>query len=123
MIILYSHQLQVYNPDQDMTGQNPVPSSAVAELLKLIGEQIKLARKRRMYSEQRFAMEFGISRSTLRSIEEGKAGVAFSKYIQIFLLMGKHLELIQFASNDHNGKKMLDERMLTKKYKLFKSDL
>ena len=94
------------------------PGETVLKILKLIGEQITLARKRRMLSQEQFASELNMSRSTLRSIEKGAPGIALSTYIRIFVLMGKHLELIQFASTDLYGKKMQDERILARKHKL-----
>jgi transcriptional regulator with XRE-family HTH domain len=98
---------------------NKTPTGeSVTKILMLIGEQITLARKRRMLSQERFACDLGMSRSTLRSIEMGKPGIALSTYIRIFLLMGKHLELIHFASTDLYGKKLQDERMLARQHKI-----
>ncbi|RYY08981.1 MAG: XRE family transcriptional regulator [Chitinophagaceae bacterium] len=108
-----------FNETAPSDSETKMPTSQpVAQILMLIGEQIQLARKRRMLSQEQFARDLGMSRSTLRSIEKGARGIALSTYIRIFLLMGKHLELIQFASTDYFGRKLQDERMLARKHKL-----
>jgi transcriptional regulator with XRE-family HTH domain len=93
-------------------------SEQALQILQIIGEKIRLARKRRMLTETEFARYLGVSRSTLRQLEKGAPRIAFSAYIEAFMCLGKHLELIQFASTDFYGQKLRDERILAQKYKV-----
>ena len=47
-------------------------SKYAQEAAVLLGEQIKLGRKRRRWSEQNLAERAGISRATLQKIEKGE---------------------------------------------------
>lgn len=56
--------------------------------LELMGRQIKLARKRRGWSESSLAERAGIDRSTVRNIESGNPGVAIGTCFEIASLVG-----------------------------------
>jgi len=54
----------------------------------LLGEQIKLARKRRKWSEHALAERAGISRATLQKIERGDMGCAIGLVFEVAALVG-----------------------------------
>ena len=56
-----------------MARTTTVQHPAVQALLRELGENIKLARLRRGFSMQLVADRAGMSRTTLRSVEQGKA--------------------------------------------------
>ncbi len=56
--------------------------------LELLGGQIKLARKRRGWSESSLAERAGINRSTVSKIESGSPGVAIGTCFEIASLVG-----------------------------------
>lgn len=57
----------------------------------LLGEQIKLARKRRKWSEHALAERAGISRATLQKIERGDMGCAIGLVFEVAALVGVSL--------------------------------
>ncbi len=56
-----------------------------------MGEQIKLGRKQRRWSEKNLADRAGISRSTLQKIENGKMGCAVGLVFEVATLVGVKL--------------------------------
>ncbi|MEY4588833.1 MAG: hypothetical protein RL497_909 [Pseudomonadota bacterium] len=57
----------------------------------LLGEHIKLARKRHKWSELALAERAGISRATLQKIESGDMGCAIGLYFEVAALVGINL--------------------------------
>lgn len=62
-----------------------------AEALSLLGKQIKLARKRFMWSQQTLAEKAGIARATLQKIEKGETGCAIGTVFEVAALVGMKL--------------------------------
>jgi transcriptional regulator with XRE-family HTH domain len=79
-----------------------------------LGENIKLARKRRRLSEIQVAERAGIARSTLQLIEKGSPGVAMSAYLQVLFVLGLEKDLLLVAANDPLGRKLQDAELLSK---------
>ena len=93
---------------------NIVPSTE--EILKTMGEQIKLARLRRDLSAELVAERAGISRASLWKVEQGNPSVAMGIYAAVLHALGnmdKDLELV--AKDDELGRQMQDMNLLTKK--------
>ncbi len=57
----------------------------------LLGEQIKLGRKQRQWTEQNLADRAGISRATLQKIEQGEMGCAVGLVFDVATLVGVKL--------------------------------
>lgn len=83
------------------------------KILKELGGNIKLARKRRRLSEMQVAERAAIARSTLQLIEKGSPGVAMSAYLQILFVLGLEKDLLQVAANDALGRKLQDAGLLS----------
>ncbi len=77
-------------------------------LLQDIGNNIKLARKRRRLSESQVAGRAGISRSTIQSLEKGEPGVSLSAYVQVLFVLGLAEDLRHIAADDPLGRKLQD---------------
>jgi transcriptional regulator with XRE-family HTH domain len=88
------------------------------KILKELGENIKLARKRRRLSEMQIAERSGIARSTLQLIEKGSPGVAMSAYLQVLFILGLEKDLLSIAANDPLGRKLQDAGLLSGRRKL-----
>jgi transcriptional regulator with XRE-family HTH domain len=82
-------------------------------ILKELGENIKLARKRRRLSGMQLAERAGIARSTLQLIEKGAPGVAMSAYLQVLFVLGLEKDLQQVAASDPLGRKLQDAGLLS----------
>jgi transcriptional regulator with XRE-family HTH domain len=78
------------------------------QVLKDIGENIKLARKRRKLSEGQLAERAGISRSTVQLLEKGEPGVSMSAYVQVLFVLGMEDDLRKIAADDPLGRKLQD---------------
>ncbi len=85
------------------------------KVLETLGNNIKLARLRRKLSTEQVAERAGISRSTLISIEKGKAGVAIGNYLQVLFVLGLEKDLLKIAEDDVLGKKLQDAQLQTRK--------
>jgi transcriptional regulator with XRE-family HTH domain len=96
-----------------MPGKMLLPTSD--KVLKELGENIKLARKRRKLSENQVAERAGIARLTLRSIEKGVPGVSMSSYLQVLFVLGLEKELLKVAADDPLGRKLQDAALLNKR--------
>lgn len=66
-------------------------SKPTQEAATLLGEQIKLARKSRKWSEQSLADRIGISRRTLQKIEKGDMTCAIGLVFEAASLVGINL--------------------------------
>ena len=80
--------------------------------LSQMGENIKLARKRRKLTAIQVAERAGISRSTLSLIEKGKSSVAMGAYFNVLRVLGLQDDFIKLAADDEFGRKLQDLKLL-----------
>jgi len=86
------------------------------EILKTMGEQIKLARLRRDLSAELVAERAGISRSSLWKVESGNPAVAMGIYAAVLHALGNmDSDLLLVAKDDRFGRQLQDLNLLTKK--------
>jgi transcriptional regulator with XRE-family HTH domain len=83
------------------------------KILKELGENIRLARKRRRLSLQQVSERADIARSTLGLIEKGSPGVAMSAYLQVLFVLGLEKDLLRVAADDPLGRKLQDAGLLS----------
>ncbi|MBE5923605.1 MAG: helix-turn-helix domain-containing protein [Lachnospiraceae bacterium] len=89
---------------------------ATEDILKIMGEQIKLARLRRDLSAELVAERAGISRSSLWKVESGNPAVAIGIYAAVLHALGEmDKDLILVAKDDDMGRQMQDLNLLTRK--------
>ncbi len=91
------------------------PHPSVARLLHALGENIRLARLRRGFSMELLAQRAGMSRTTLRSIELGKASVTLGAYANVLHSLGLHEDLALLGRDDELGRKLQDAKLPTRK--------
>jgi len=84
------------------------------QILKTVGEQIKLARLRRKFSGERVAERAGIGRNTLISIEQGKPSVGIGHYLNVLKVLGLEHDFLTLAKDDELGRKLQDAQLSTK---------
>lgn len=73
-----------------------------------MGENIRLARLRRNLSAELVAERAGMTRTTLRAIENGEAGVTLGAYANVLHCLGLENDLKQIAVDDELGRKLQD---------------
>ena len=89
---------------------------ATEDILKIMGDQIKLARLRRDLSAELVAERAGISRSSLWKVESGNPAVAIGIYAAVLHALGEmDKDLILVAKDDDMGRQMQDLNLLTRK--------
>jgi transcriptional regulator with XRE-family HTH domain len=71
-----------------MAKRYPTYSRYTRSVLELLGEQIKLARIRRGWSEKALAERAGVDRGTVRNVEAGNPRVAIGTSFEIASLVG-----------------------------------
>lgn len=82
------------------------------QLLEQMGEQLKLARKRRKLTMEQVAERAGISRTTLFSIEKGDASVAMGYYLNVLRTLGLQEDILKLGADDEYGQKLRDLELL-----------
>ena len=93
---------------------NIVP--ATENILKTMGEQIKLARLRRDLSAELVAERAGISRASLWKGESGNPAVAIGIYAAVLHALGNmDRDLALVAKDDEMGRQMQDLNLMTRK--------
>jgi transcriptional regulator with XRE-family HTH domain len=83
-------------------------------ILTQVGENIKLARRRRKISTQQLSERAGLSRATLWQIEKGTASVAMGAYFMVLFSLGLEQDFLRLAEDDVLGRKLQDAGLLTK---------
>jgi transcriptional regulator with XRE-family HTH domain len=82
------------------------------QLLEQLGDNFKLARKRRKLTTIQVAERAGIARSTLYLIEKGDPSVAIGAYFNVLRVLGLQEDLIKLAKDDVLGRKLQDIALL-----------
>lgn len=73
-----------------------------------MGENIKLARKRRKLTQEQVAERADIVRSTLYLIETGNPSVAIGAYFNVMRVLGLQDDFLKLAADDEFGRKLQD---------------
>lgn len=81
-------------------------------VLKKMGENIKIARKRRKLTTTQVAERADISRSTLYLIESGNPSVALGAYFNVLRVLGLQDDFLKLAADDELGRRLQDLELL-----------
>ncbi|TYR32203.1 helix-turn-helix transcriptional regulator [Sphingobacterium phlebotomi] len=81
-------------------------------ILEQMGENIKLARKRRKLTAVQVAERAGIARSTLYLAEKGDPGVAIGAYFNVLRVLGLQDDFLKLTADDVFGRKLQDLDLL-----------
>ena len=83
-------------------------------LLEQLGENIKLACKRRGYTQVLISERTGLSRLTIRKIEKGDPTVSIGHYLAVLSVLGLADDLASVAGDDNLGRKLQDIKLMGK---------
>ncbi len=83
-----------------------------SQLLEQMGENIKLARKRRKLTTVQVSERAGIARSTLYLVEKGEPGVSMGAYFNVLRVLGLQNDFLKLAADDEFGRKLQDLELL-----------
>lgn len=84
-------------------------------ILEKVGENIKLARKRRGLTTIQVSERAGIDRTTLVRVEKGDARVSLGAYFNVLRVLGLQDDFLKIATDDEFGRKLQDLKLLGEK--------
>jgi transcriptional regulator with XRE-family HTH domain len=84
------------------------------KILEQMGENIKLARKRRKLTAIQVAERANIDRTTLYHIEKGNPSVSMGAYFNVLRVLGLQDDFLVLASDDEMGRKLQDLELIGK---------
>ena len=84
------------------------------KIVRVLGENLRLARLRRKLSTQQVAERAGIGRRTLYEIEKGNPGVSLGNFTQVLSVLGLADDLLNVANDDLLGRKLQDAKLAVK---------
>ena len=82
------------------------------KILEGLGENIKLARKRRKLTTTQVAERADIDRTTLYQIEKGNPKVSMGAYFNVLRVLGLQDDFLKLAADDEFGRKLQDLDLL-----------
>jgi transcriptional regulator with XRE-family HTH domain len=85
------------------------------EIMEQVGENIRLARKRRKLTTIQVSERAGINRSTLYQIEKGNGSVSMAAYFNTLRVLGLQDDFLKLAADDVFGRKLQDLALKGKK--------
>jgi len=84
------------------------------QVLSQLGENIKLACKRRRYTQSLIAERTGLSRLTIRKIQKGDSTVSIGHYVAVLSVLGMVEDFAKVASDDELGRKLQDINLISR---------
>jgi transcriptional regulator with XRE-family HTH domain len=82
------------------------------EALAQLGEQIRMARKRRQWTIAELAKKIGVSSPTIMALEKGEPTVSIGVLVSTLWTLGLESELRNLANpNDSEGIKLMNTRL------------
>jgi transcriptional regulator with XRE-family HTH domain len=85
------------------------------KVLEQLGENIRLARKRRKLTTIQVAERAGIDRTTLYHIEKGNGSVSMAAYFNTLRVLGLQNDFLKLAADDEYGRKLQDLSLIGNK--------
>ncbi len=82
------------------------------EILEQMGENIKLARKRRKLTAIQVSERADIARTTLYQIEKGNPSVAIGAFFNVLRVLGLQDDFLKLGADDTFGRKLQDLDLL-----------
>lgn len=95
-------------------------SPALEEILKTLGDNIKLARLRRKITTTMLAERAGMNRVTLRKVENGDGGATLGAYASVLFCLGLEKDLLLIGQDDPLGRRLQDAELTHTKERVAK---
>lgn len=96
----------------NMTRKKQILFPKHQDILDQVGQNIKLARKRRKLTAVQVAERADIVRTTLYQIEKGNPSVAMGAYFNVLRALGLQDDFLKLAADDVFGRKLQDIDLL-----------
>ena len=113
-IIIYKKAIIVNNNEHFyfMKKRKQVHFPKHRKIFDQLGENIKLARKRRSLTMVQVSERASISRVTLTKIEKGDPTVVMGAYFNVLRVLGLQNDFLKLAVDDTFGRKLQDLKLL-----------
>lgn len=85
---------------------------SLIEIKKKIGENIKLARKKRKISASELSEKANIDRTTLWVMEKGEGNIGINSYLNILFILGFHNDIRRIGEEDKIGDMIIKNDIL-----------
>jgi DNA-binding XRE family transcriptional regulator len=109
LYIIYINAIFVDNIKQiDMNRKKQLVFPRYQKILERVGENIRLARKRRKLTTLQVAERAGIDRTTLYHIEKGNSSVSVAAWFNTLRVLGLQDDFLKLAADDAYGRKLQD---------------
>ena len=87
----------------------------VQDNLRIVGEQIKLARRRRKIPLRRIAEASSCSELTVMRIEKGEGSVSMAAYLRVLYALQLDEDILAIAREDPLGRLLQDSELMKQK--------
>lgn len=111
-MLFHTNDVLLYEITNVMNKRQQIILPKFTQLLEEMGENIKLARKRRKLTAIQVAERAGIARSTLYLVEKGDASVSMGAYFNVLRVLGLQNDFLKLAADDEFGRKLQDLDLL-----------
>jgi DNA-binding XRE family transcriptional regulator len=108
MLVIFHKKYKFAENNHQMKSKKQVLFPKYQRILEQLGENIKLARKRRRLTTIQVAERAGVDRSTLYEIEKGTPSVSMGAYFNTLRVLGLQDDFLKLASDDAYGRKLQD---------------
>ena len=95
-----------------MSSKKAIVLPKYLKIFNQLGENVKLARKRRKLTTEQVSERAGIHRATLYRIEKGDPAVAIGLYFNVFRVLNLQDDFLKLAVDDVFGRKLQDLDLL-----------
>ncbi|MEM8898741.1 MAG: helix-turn-helix transcriptional regulator [Bacteroidota bacterium] len=85
------------------------------KILQQLGENLKLARKRRGLTTIQVAERANINRTTLYQVEKGSPSVSMGAYFNVLRVLGLQNDILKLAAEDELGRKLQDISLISRR--------
>lgn len=116
MLVNVYKKISFVGNNQQVKTKKQVIFPKYQRVLDQLGENIKLARKRRHLTTIQVSERAGIDRSTLYEIEKGSASVSLGAYFNTLRVLGLQDDFLKLAADDEFGRRLQDLDLLNGKH-------
>lgn len=100
ILIIINKKVIFVENNKQMKSRQQILFPKHQKVMEQVGEQIKLARKRRGLTTEQVAERASINRTTLYHIERGKPSVAIGAYFNVLRVLNLHEDFLELAADD-----------------------